>query len=250
MGIVAKVTESVYCIQRRDYLSCSYFVMNENGVVLIDAGIDADASDVRTALAEFGRSLTDVKALLLTHWHNDHSSGANEVQSQSNCRVFFHESGKDKFSRADRARGPRGWVADRLPGAGILAPVKGLLELAPPRAVSATQFVKDGDIVEEDFQVIETPGHERGHLSFFYLPERVLFAGDAFAVAKEKIVFMSRYLTEDKMQAKESMLKCLDLPMKAICPGHRYPLIDPPQIEIERFRAKLEAMKWWPVIGC
>lgn len=250
MGIVSQVTDTVYCIQRRDYLSCSYFVTTETGVVLIDAGIDVLANDVKNALEEVGRSITEVQALLLTHWHNDHSSGAASVRESSDCRVYFHESGREKFSREDRATGLRGWFADQLPGAGLLSPLKGLLELAPPRAVEATGHLQDGQVIENSFRVIETPGHEAGHLSFFYEPEGVLFAGDAFAVAKDHLAFMSRFLTEDKAKAKESMLRCLDLPLKAICPGHRYPLVNPSQQELDRFRKKVEAMRWWPIIGC
>lgn len=250
MGIVSKVTDTVYCIQRRDYLSCSYFVTTKEGVVLIDAGIDVHANDVKNGLSEVGRRVEDVKALLLTHWHNDHSSGAARVQEMSNCRIYFHQAGKEKFSRADRARGLRGWIADQLPGAGLLGPVKGLLELAPPRSVEATGHLNEGELIEDHFRVIETPGHEAGHLSFFYEPEGVLFAGDAFAVAKDHLAFMSRFLTENKQDAKQSMLKCLDLPLKAVCPGHRYPLVNPPEVELLRFRKRVEEMRWWPIIGC
>ena len=37
---VTRVTRDVYCVQRVKMLSCSYFVIQSDGVVLIDAGMD------------------------------------------------------------------------------------------------------------------------------------------------------------------------------------------------------------------
>lgn len=250
MPLTTRVSESVYCVQRRDYLSCSYFVVGADGVTLIDAGIDVSAADMIEGLAEAGRTPADIRAILLTHWHNDHSSGAAELIARASPRVYYHSRSRGKFTRELLATGPRGWIAKQLPDAGFWAPTRGLLELAPPRAIHATHDVSDGQLVENAFRVIETPGHEAGHVSYFFEPERVLFAGDSLAVAGDRIVFMSRFLTDDRRAARESMLRMLDVPAAAICPGHRYPLINPSPREIERIRTVLQSLRWWPIIGC
>ena len=69
-----------------------------------------------------------------------------------------------------------------MPELGPLVLLKGLLGEAVPRAVAATRLVHDGEQIEDEFDVIESPGHTPGHVSFFYRPERILFAGDALAV--------------------------------------------------------------------
>ena len=250
MPITTRVSDSVYCVRRRDYLSCSYFVIRGDSVVLIDAGIDVSAADMIQGLAEAGRTPSDVRAILLTHWHNDHSSGAAELIARSGPRVYYHSVSRGKFTRESLAQGPRGWFAKRLPDAGFWAPTRGLLELAPPRAIHATQYVRDGELIEVAFRVIETPGHEQGHVSYFFEPERVLFAGDALAVEGERIVFMSRFLTDDRSAARDSMLRLLDVPAAAICPGHRYPLVNPDPRELDRMRQILRRLRWWPIIGC
>ena len=43
---VTPVTKRVYCVQRTDFLSCSYFVVTDDGVVLIDSGMDVDGEDI------------------------------------------------------------------------------------------------------------------------------------------------------------------------------------------------------------
>ena len=245
-----QVNERVFCVQRRWLLSCSYLVEHGDAVVLVDAGVDAKGADVRFGLRAMGREVSDVRAILMTHWHNDHSAGAAAIQRESGARVYYHAGGEERFLREQRARGLRGWLAQRTPASGPLGPVRAMLELAPPERIEADQLVSEGDLVEGAFRVLETPGHELGHVAYLYEPDNVLFAGDALAVAGKRISFMSRALTQDLDAARRSMLRCLELEPAAVCPGHRHPLVDPPAGEFERARKVVEELERWPWIGC
>ncbi len=247
---VFPVTKSVYCVQRADMLSCSYFVVRPDGVVLIDSGMDVDGSEMRFGLQEQGLSVSDVRAVLITHWHNDHTAGAASIVDDSGAIVMSHAGSVERLARRLIATGLRGRIASLLPFQGFLGSVRGLLELAPPRAVTVAQTLTEGDVSLGEFRVIETPGHVDGHISFLFEPEGVLFTGDALAVAHEKLSFMSRFLTDDKEAARLSMLRCLDLQPDAYCPGHRGPLVNPPAKDIRRLRDRLENLRWWPIIGC
>jgi glyoxylase-like metal-dependent hydrolase (beta-lactamase superfamily II) len=244
------VTSNVYCVQRVDLLSCSYFVTTAHGVVLVDTGLDIDGEDMRFGLLEAGFDFPDVTSILITHWHNDHSTGAAAIAEASGAEVICHASNADRLARRETATGLRRLMAQCLPRRGTLSSLRGLLELAPPRGVEATSYASEGDRLASDFLVMETPGHVTGHLSFFYEPEGVLFTGDAIAVAHERVSFMSRFLTADKQAAKESMLRCIELAPEAFCPGHRAPLVKPSREHLARMRERLEQMRWWPVIGC
>ncbi|MEC7583117.1 MAG: MBL fold metallo-hydrolase [Planctomycetota bacterium] len=247
---VLRVTKSVYCVQRVEFLSCAYFVVTDGGVVLIDSGMDIDGEDMRLGLAEAGFDFPDVTSILITHWHNDHSTGAAAIVDASGAEVVCHAGSADRLARRETASGLRRAIARLLPMRGFLSPMRGLLELAPPRAVESTRHVKEGERVHNDFLVMETPGHIASHLSYFYEPEGVLFTGDAIAVARERVSFMSRFLTEDKTAARESMLRCIDLEADAYCPGHRAPLVNPSKEHLQRTRERVETMRWWPIIGC
>ena len=249
-AVITSVTEGVWCIQRPDFLSCSYLVLRGEEVILVDSGIDPDGEDVREGLDAVGRSAADVRAILLTHWHNDHSSGAAVIAAESGARVYYHEAADERMTRRTRARGLRGAIGAKIPGAGFWAPFKGLFELAPTQAVAATAFVADGEVVEDDFLVIETPGHSEGHLSYLYRPERVLFVGDALAVAGDHVSFMSRFLTQDIEAARASMIRCLEVDAAAICPGHRHPLIAPDRRHREEMIRSVSTLNWWPIVGC
>jgi glyoxylase-like metal-dependent hydrolase (beta-lactamase superfamily II) len=243
-----QVTTGVYCVMRRSYFTCSYLVEHAGGLVAIDAGMKSTGSEMLSAIAEIGRKPGDVRAILLTHWHNDHAAGASVLARMSGAEVYYSSAESQHLSREVASTGIRGRLSAVVPETGPLVLLKGLLGNAPEQPVEATRFVRDGDVVE-GFEVLETPGHTRGHLSYYYRPLRVLFAGDALAVIDGRLRFMSRPVTEDLDAARASMGRCLSLPIDFICPGHREPLTRDAQAECERMRAHLDRNGHWPLFG-
>jgi hypothetical protein len=41
-----RVTPTIHCVRRPSYFTCSYVVSLERGVLLVDAGMKSDGSDV------------------------------------------------------------------------------------------------------------------------------------------------------------------------------------------------------------
>lgn len=243
-----EVTTGVYCVMRRSYFTCSYLVATGDGLIAIDAGMKSTGSEMFSAIAEIGRTPRDVRAILLTHWHNDHAAGASQLASLSGADVYYSTAESPHLGGELASTGIRGRLSALVPETGPLVLLKGLLGNAPEQPVEATRFVKDGDVVE-GFEVLETPGHTRGHLSFFHRPTRVLFAGDALAVINGRLRFMSRPVTEDLDAARASMQRCLALPIDSICPGHREPLMRNARAECSRMKAHLDANGHWPLFG-
>ena len=126
---------------------------------------------------------------------------------------------------------------------------KGLLGESVPRAVAAQHFVDDGDIVLDDFDVMATPGHTAGHVSYFYRPEAALFAGDALAVIDGRIRFMARPVTLDVPEARRSMEKILAREPSCVCPGHREPLVEGADAACRAMRSHLASGGEWPLLG-
>jgi len=251
MGLeVFPVTPNVWCLRRRSYLTCSYVVRAAGGIVLVDAGMDSTGGDVREALTcAFGARPEDVRAILLTHWHNDHAAGARAVQERSSAKVYYHAGDRPELTRATASTGARGWLARRVPELGPLVLLKGLLGEATARAVAADRSITDGERIEDDFEVIETSGHTRGHVSFYYAPERTLFAGDALAVIDGRVRFMSRPVTLDLSAARQSMMKCLERPIDHLCPGHRMPLSAEVPARCGEMIERLKTNASWPLFG-
>ncbi|MEZ5286083.1 MAG: MBL fold metallo-hydrolase [Vicinamibacterales bacterium] len=245
---VRHVTASITCLRRASYLTCSYIVRTRQGLVLIDAGMDSDGADVHTGLRALRADVHDVRAILLTHWHNDHSAGAQAIHALTGAPVYYHHGDARHFTGEAGATGLRRWVSDRIPELGVLVLLKGLLGEAAPRAVAARHFVQDGETLLEDFDVVATPGHTAGHVSYFYRPERALFAGDALAVVDGRVRFMARPVTLDTALARTSLDKVLALRPDIVCPGHREPLIAAGPA-CEAMRTYLAGGGSWPLLG-
>jgi glyoxylase-like metal-dependent hydrolase (beta-lactamase superfamily II) len=246
---VRRVSPTILCLRRASYLTCSYMVARDGGITLVDAGMSSDGADVRAGLDYLGAEPRDIRAILLTHWHNDHSAGARAARDLSAAPVYYHSADESFFTGKTGARGLRGWISELIPEWGVLVLAKGLLGEATPRAVEAQHFVHNGDVLFDDFVVLETPGHTDGHVAYYYRPEGALFAGDALAVIGRRIRFMARPVTLDEAAARRSLAKCLELRPTLLCPGHREPLVEGVQGECDRMLAYLDNGGRWPLFG-
>jgi hydroxyacylglutathione hydrolase len=158
------------------------------GVLLHDpaseatAAIDApDADDVRAALSEKGWILTHI---LVTHHHHDHTAGIVPLKKLTGCIVVGPEAEQDS-----------------IPGLDVT--------------------VKEGDTVEVGnlkAEVLETPGHTSGHITYVFPDEPAAFVGDTlFSIGCGKL------LEGDAKTMWSSLQKLMKLPPEtAIYCGHEY----------------------------
>lgn len=99
-------------------------------------------------------------AILLTHGHFDHMSAAKEVRDHFNIPVYAGEKERQLLADADM----------NLSGA-----------WAKPVTMEADRWIKDQDTISlagHTIQVIGTPGHTPGGVSYYIPEEQVLFSGD------------------------------------------------------------------------
>jgi glyoxylase-like metal-dependent hydrolase (beta-lactamase superfamily II) len=242
------VTPRILCVRRPRYMSCSYIVSDEQGTVLVDAGMKPDGSDMLAGLAHLGIPPEDVDAILLTHWHNDHSSGAEAVRAISGARVYYHRFEHANFTRIAVGR-LRNSLSALVPELGPLALLKTLIGQSPSRVVATATMVMGGETIEERFRAMHMPGHTAGHTAYLYAPDRALFAGDAIAVCNGRLTFMSRFLTEDRAAAFASMRTLAEEPAEILCPGHRRPLVDSVEPQREAMLRRLRAGEPWPMFS-
>ncbi|MGE0626364.1 MAG: hydroxyacylglutathione hydrolase [Hyphomicrobiaceae bacterium] len=166
------------------------------------AAIDApDAGEVAAALKEKGWTLTHI---LTTHRHGDHTDGNLALKQASGCTII----------------GPKG-EADQVPGI--------------DEAVGEGDTFKLGEL---DVRVLETPGHTKGHVSYWIPSQKVAFVGDTlFAMG------CGRVFEGTPEQMWNSLCKIAALPgdTRLYC-GHEYTLANARfSLTIEPDNARLQA---------
>ena len=121
--------------------------------MVVDPGGDAGR-----IIAEIGNLGLQIKKIVLTHGHGDHTGAANELKAATDAEIAIHAD--------DIALMKNEWLCNMF---GI--------EYNPVQQPDI--LLKDGDILqigELKFKVIHTPGHSRGGICL--LGEGVLFSGD------------------------------------------------------------------------
>jgi glyoxylase-like metal-dependent hydrolase (beta-lactamase superfamily II) len=69
-----------------------YIIDGDGGVTLVDTLNRGREGAIAQNLKEVGRTLDDVRAILLTHSHMDHTGSAAAIKSASQARVYASEA--------------------------------------------------------------------------------------------------------------------------------------------------------------
>ncbi|MEU5865163.1 MBL fold metallo-hydrolase [Nonomuraea sp. NPDC047529] len=72
-----------------DIVAC-YLVDTAEGITLIDAGLPGHWRDLQRELRSLGKSVNDIRGLVLTHGDSDHIGFAERLRSAHGVPVFVH----------------------------------------------------------------------------------------------------------------------------------------------------------------
>jgi glyoxylase-like metal-dependent hydrolase (beta-lactamase superfamily II) len=161
----------------------AYMVDDGNGLTLIDTLYDDDAKVVLAELASIGKTASDIKHIILTHAHKSHLGGLLALKTASNATVYAHDWEVDIIAGRRKA--------ERVPAFPprkplVVYPLQLALALGrgEHKPCDVDHRLKAGDRVGP-LEVLETPGHTPGCLSFWWPERRTVLAGDVIATWPE-----------------------------------------------------------------
>jgi glyoxylase-like metal-dependent hydrolase (beta-lactamase superfamily II) len=173
-----QVAEGVHRLGSRLF---NYYLLEDGeALTVVDAGLPGLRPSLDETLTALGRSLGDIRAVVLTHGHGDHIGIAEALRTEAGVPVYIHARDEELARTGRQPKRERSLVPYLRYGAawGLIA---GFMRNGRPPKIGAVTTFGDGDVLDVPGRpvVIPTPGHTDGHVSF-HLPDRgVLFAGDA-----------------------------------------------------------------------
>jgi hydroxyacylglutathione hydrolase len=186
------------------------WLLRESGTGATGIVDPADAQPIIEAIEKAGGRLD---LILLTHHHADHIAGVDEVRARFNCRVVGAAADQHRLPKLDEA-------------------------------------LREGDTVQlgdASAEVIETPGHTRGQINFFFKDGGVLLSGDTlFSLG------CGRLIEGTAAEMFDSLHKLMALPGNTlVCCGHEYTesnarfalAVDPENPALHEFVARVEQLR-------
>jgi len=153
-----------------------------NDLTLIDTCFIAELPKLNAYINNLGYSMKDIKRIVITHLHVDHTQAVKDIKKRSGGRakIYSHWADAGYLAHDPPYQGPPSHqtIQHMLQRYGLTTEdvVKkfGSLER---EAIIVDEQLKDGDLVES-LQVIHTPGHTPGHISLYSKKHGIIFGAD------------------------------------------------------------------------
>lgn len=192
--MIKQITKNIRQFSFRNFGSYVYLLKKEK--MLIDTSSRENRNELLSDLKELGLNANDIKIVLLTHLHWDHSGNITLFKK---AKVYASFIEIEDFQKNKCLFGPPAEFDDSK------------IKILP---LSALEI--------KNIKVIETPGHSRGSVCFFMPKEKILFSGDTIFGQGKIITGVGRtdLPTSIPEQLQKSIDKLRKLKYKILCPGH------------------------------
>jgi len=190
---------------------------------MVDGGMPDKLNNFRRKLKRLYIHPEEIKLIILTHSHFDHSGSAKEISEFTGAKVVIHESEKAFLENRKFAaiKGVDTWGKITLPILSPLFKIFSFPEVKPDIVVTDEEYPLNEYGI--DGMILHTPGHTQGSLSV------LLNTGEAFVgcLAHNGLPFRLNpglpIYAQDMVLLKESWKHLISKGAKMIFPGHGNP---------------------------
>ncbi len=223
-------------MQKRIGFSNVALIVNGNNSILVDTGVRGGMKILRILFREAGISVEDIRLIILTHTHYDHTGNLQKLVKLSGAKVLVHknefENLKTGFTPIPDGQGKYSGFITRL-GKKIYS------GYASPKAFTADLINTDEFDLKEfgiDGKIISTPGHTNGSQSVLLGDQ--LIAGDTFLNLNNGRIFPP-FVIEPVVLLK-TWQSLFQTNIKTVYPGHGKRFrIEEARPDFERWKKKL-----------
>jgi hydroxyacylglutathione hydrolase len=197
-----------------DGINANTYLVLGNQTTLIDTGTPGKQENILRYLQnELKGKPEDIKTIILTHHHVDHTGSLYELKKITNANIAAYKDDLDIISGEKSSSDP---IYMRF-GTRMMA------------IFTSYKFVKpdiglqENDIID-NYRVIHTPGHTPGSIALYNSDNGVIFVGDTLSYDGIKVSGPPSFLINDHEALKKSVKIISDLDPKIMLSGHGKPL--------------------------
>jgi glyoxylase-like metal-dependent hydrolase (beta-lactamase superfamily II) len=157
----------------------AYLVEDPGGVTVVDAGVSGQWSELLDELKAMGRSLADVRALLITHGDTDHIGFAERLRRETNVPVYVHQADAARAKGKDKPK--TSWGSFK-----IRAVLRFLAYAGRHGGLRTTYLTEVNELVGGETldvpgspHVVPLPGHSPGSVGYHFPSLDAVMVGDA-----------------------------------------------------------------------
>jgi len=195
------------------------YLLVDDDLTLVDTGFSGRADLILEQIEELGYSPSDVKRIIITHHHADHTGGLAALKRATQAEVIAHPADAPYIDGTLPQPGPvrPQWLSK------LLAHFSWLLATEP---VVVDTLVNDGDELPilGGIKILHTPGHTPGSICLYLQSKDLLIAGDLLA-HRFGLRLPSKSFTVDIAQEIQSVKRVASLEFDIICFGHGLPIM-------------------------
>lgn len=184
----------------------SYLFVKGKDVMIVDTGLPGSAEQILRALEALG-SGKSVKAIVLTHYHIDHTGSASDLKKITGATVYAHEEDAPFISGEREFPLPPSVPRERY---------------SSYRTVDVDQRLREGDDVF-GFKIIHIPGHTPGSIALHGYG--MLFSGDTLNARGGSIQGTPAQYDWNRELADRAVKRLLELDFDILLPGHGDPVV-------------------------
>ncbi len=218
----------------------TYLVDDPSGVTLVDAGVSGQWKELVAELESMGRSIADVRALLLTHGDTDHIGFAERLRRDHGVPAHIHEADAARATGQEKSSPSFGKVR--------IGPLLKFLWYAGRRGGLRTTYLSEVRTISAEKtldvpgqpRVVPVPGHSPGSVAYLFTGVDAVMVGDALTtrhvLTGEKGPGPAPF-TDDPEQAMASLGVLEGLESRWVLPGHGPPWSEGTADAVRRVRA-------------
>jgi glyoxylase-like metal-dependent hydrolase (beta-lactamase superfamily II) len=222
------------------YMVQNYLLETPIGIIAIDTGYPGGFPKYKKRFEKLF-PLGELKFIVLTHHHDDHSGFLNELIEATDAQVILHPAAIPLLASGKN---------DMPPGSGyssVPAKLFGVFKKDfsfPPVVIPENRIITVDNEEQQPFEdlnlpikILQLPGHTSDHIGLFLRDSGIIFCGDA---AMNAVISVARHTIwiDDKAEFGRSWDKMISYKATKIYPAHGSPFYPKELIKYRHFLDK------------